>query len=94
MSESTELQTSVDRLTATIDKLRDELVRKDVYDANERARDAALATLRDDNIDLKVRIEKAEERRAADRRLAIFSVLVPLALIVLQVYVAARTGGA
>lgn len=37
MSESTDLQRALESLTLTIEKLRDELVRKDVYEADSKA---------------------------------------------------------
>lgn len=53
MSESTDLQRAVESLTQTIEKLRDELVRKDVYQTNERARDQQMADTREDLRDAK-----------------------------------------
>lgn len=99
MSESTELQRSIDALNATINDLRKELVRKDVYESDQRGIENRFATVAD-NIrgvqagvtGLDQSIEKMEERRAADRRLLLTSFALPLLLIILQLYLASQTG--
>jgi hypothetical protein len=101
VSESTELQRAVEALTASIGELRAELVRKDVYQSDQRNVEGHFVTVED-----KIRgvqagvagnaatIERIEERRAADRRLLLTSFALPLILIILNLYLAAQTGRA
>lgn len=81
MSESTELQRAVENLTASIQQLRTELVRKDVYQSNERARDIEIRGVIDDLRDIKdtiakdrrdvfMEIEKDRQIRAAEKKAA------------------------
>lgn len=93
MSETTELQRAVESLTKTIESLRAELVRKDVYAADQRSRDIQITSIRDDVATIKATAEKLEERRAADRRLIIASFVAPLLLLLLNVYIASQSGG-
>lgn len=75
---ASELYRAVERLASTIDQLRNELVRKDVYESNERARDREFVDLRsdvenldravkDDRRDLDKKIDVNEARRLTDR---------------------------
>lgn len=93
MSESTELQRAVEALTRTIEQLRDELVRKDVYAVDQRLMSAKVENVDDDVKELKATVAKAEERRAADRRLLLTAFVLPVVLIIIQLYLAAQTGG-
>jgi CHASE3 domain sensor protein len=103
VSESTELQRSIEALTRMIDQLRTELVRKDVYVADQLARDAVQSNIVDDVRDLRKDFaddkadrkrdkERTEAQRAADRRLIITALVAPLLLILIQLYIAAQTG--
>lgn len=94
MSETTELQRAVESLTRSIEQLRAELVRKDVYESDQRGVADKLRALEVGVGSLDVTIDKLEERRAADRRLVMSSFVLPLVLIVIQLYIAAQTGGA
>ena len=93
MSESSDLQRAVENLTGTIEKLRDELVRKDVYAVDQRLMSAKVENVSDDVKELKATVSKAEDRRAADRRLLLTSFALPIVLIVIQLYLASQTGG-
>lgn len=93
MTSESELQRAVDRLTLTIDQLRQELVRKDVYDADKQATGARIGTVERDVEDLDAKVDKAEERRAADRRLILTALVLPVLVFVIQLYVAAQIGG-
>lgn len=68
----------------------DQLVRRDVYDAREAARDRDIEALRREAADAEREREKAEERRAADRRLIFTSLLAPLLMLALMIYLASR----
>jgi len=93
VSESLDLQHAVESLTQAVKELRAELVRKDVYEANERTRDQEVAGLRDDVVDLRTNVDKANERRAADRRLYLQGLVFPAAILLLQLYLAFQVGG-
>lgn len=93
MSEETGLRDAVRDLRGSIDQLRSELVRKDVYDSDQRGITQRLDGLRDDVLDLERKFDKAEERRAADRRLILTAVVVPLLLFIVQLYITAQLGG-
>ena len=94
MSESTELKDAVQQLTSTIEKLRDELVRKDVYAVDQRLMGAQIDAVDTAQKELRVRFDKAEERADANRRLFLASLALPIVLIIIQLYLAAQTGGA
>lgn len=92
MSESTELQRSVENLTQAIGELRKELVRKDVYESDQRGVAASIKALEVGIGVVGATVEKIEERRAADRRLLLTAFILPLALMLLQIYIAAQVG--
>lgn len=93
MSDETGLRDAVRDLRGSIDQLRSELVRKDVYDSDQRNIAHRLDGLRDDVLDLEREFDKADERRAADRRLILTAVVVPLLLFIVQLYITAQLGG-
>ncbi|SDC46787.1 hypothetical protein [Nocardioides lianchengensis] len=93
MTESSELRDAVTELKGSIDRLRDELVRKDVYAVDQKLLTKQIDDVDADVKELEGRIEKADERRAADRRLLITAFVLPLVLLVIQLYLAAQTGG-
>jgi hypothetical protein len=90
MSESSELQSAVESLTRSIDQLRSELVRKDVYESDQRGLDRRLIGIEAGVTTLGATVEKIEERRAADRRLVLTSFGLPLLLILIQLYLASQ----
>lgn len=89
----TELHRVIVDLKSSIDNLRIELVRKDVYESNERARDREVLDLREDVKELKVNLKATEDKRAADRRLVMTSFVAPFLLALVMLYVAAQFGG-
>lgn len=93
MSESTELKDAVQDLMRSIDGLRQELVRKDVYAADKLLVSNQFANTDRAVAELARDVEKAEEKRQADRRLLLGSLILPVILILFQVYLAAQTGG-
>lgn len=92
MTETADLKEAVDRLVGEIRLLREELVRKDVYDADERGRIQRMKNLEDDVHEIRVALDKAEERRTADRRLLVTAFALPLVLLVIQLYLTAQIG--
>lgn len=88
-----DLRASVDKLDATIERLREDLVRKDVYAVDQRLVSARIDNVADDVRDLAKQIERAEDKRAADRRLVVASLLLPIVVVVVNLYLAARIGG-
>jgi outer membrane murein-binding lipoprotein Lpp len=94
VSESTDLQSAVENLTRTIEQLRNDLVRKDVYAADKLLFANQIAVVSKDVSDLDRKVDKAETQRAADRRLLLTAFVLPVILIIIQLYLAAQTGGA
>lgn len=86
MSESTELREAVQELKQSIDSLRSELVRKDVYASDQRDTDRRFSSIDKDIVDLEKKVDKHAEDRSADRRLIIGAFLALVAQIVFQVY--------
>lgn len=87
------LRTTLDKLDATIDRLRDEFVHKDVYLSDGRRIDDKLRGIEAGILTVSNTVEKIEERRAADRRLQLTTFVAPLILIVIQIYLTSRIGG-
>ena len=97
MSESSELQRAVEALTKSIGDLRNELVRKDVYESDQRARDREVAEVMNDVRDLKQgftdekkdhndeRKERGRERRA-DLRILYGAVAASIATLLASLY--------
>jgi hypothetical protein len=92
MSESTELQRAVENLTRSIHELRQELVRKDVYESDQRGVADKIRALEAGIGVVGTTVDKIEERRAADRRLLLSAFVLPLVLMLLQIYIAAQVG--
>lgn len=99
-----ELQRAVDRLTSVIEQLRVELVRKDVYESDQRSIEARMTNIaqtadtRSRGIDEDLRslakqVQTAEDRRAADRRLLLTAIVIPMLLFIVQLYIAASLPG-
>ena len=68
----------------------DQLVRRDVYDAREAARDRDMAGLRREFEDAEREREKEVERRSADRRLIFTALIAPVIILALTLYIASR----
>lgn len=86
-SELWRLITSVrDDLTVRLDQL----VRRDVYDARETARDAAMQDIRKDLDAIAEQREKEVEKRSADRRLIFTALVAPVLILALMIYLASR----
>lgn len=94
MSESTELQRTIETLTRAVDGLREELVRKDVYAVDQQMMSHQINAVAREVVDLKGDVVRAEDRRAADRRLLLTSFALPIIILILNLYLAAQTGGA
>ncbi|KQP83735.1 hypothetical protein [Aeromicrobium sp. Leaf291] len=86
----TDLASAVAELKASIDSLRAELVRRDVYESDQRGIAARIDTVGKDVGDLEKRVEKNEDDRKADRRLLIAAFVAPLLLYVLNLYTASQ----
>lgn len=96
MTESVDLRHAIDTLTDVVKGLREDirgLVRQDVYDSDERLRTLAIKTVADDVADLKEELKRSNDRRAADRRLIVSAFIAPFVLLVIQLVIAAQTGG-
>lgn len=68
----------------------DQLVRRDVYDAREAARDRDMANLRREHEESEREREKEAERRASDRRLIFTALIAPVIILALTLYIASR----
>ena len=89
-----ELVTAVDQLRKSVDQLRDELVRKDVFDqvlTNIRER---FRNTEDDVKGINRRLDQTDQDRKADRRLLIAAFVGPFVMLLIGVYIAAQVGGA
>lgn len=82
----TDLASAVAELKASIDSLRAELVRRDVYESDQRGMTARVDSVAEDVREVKRVQEKQEDDRKADRRLLIAAFVSPLLLLVIQLY--------
>jgi hypothetical protein len=89
--EGHDLQRSIDTLTREIRSLRDDLVRKDVYLADEGRRDTELKNIKEDVATLfeKRREDKQEDR--ANRRLLVAAFLSSICTVIINLY--SQAGG-
>lgn len=94
MSESADLQRAVENLTHSIEQLRNDLVRKDVYAADKLLFANQVAVVSKEVTDLEKKVDHAADQRAADRRLLLTAFVLPVVLLIIQLYLAAQTGGA
>ena len=85
-----DLRKAVDRLSLTVDGLRLELVRKDVYESDKAAMLARILDAKDDIKEIKDGLSKAQNERNADRRLLIAAFVSTLLLLVVQLYLASQ----
>jgi len=95
-----DLVNAVDQLRKTIEQLRDELVRKDVFDQVLRNISDRFKAVEKDISDIeggveKVngRIDRGEQDRKADRRLLIAAFIGPFVMLLIGVYIYAQVGG-
>lgn len=70
-----------------------ERLRTETYDAKEAGILARVAEVEKDNIALEAKVDKNEERRAADRRLILTSLVLPIVIGLFMLYVQTQIGG-
>jgi hypothetical protein len=87
---NSELWRLITDVRADLTNRLDQLVRRDVYDAREAARDAAMQDLRKDLDTVTEQREKEVEKRAADRRLIFTALVAPVLILALMIYLASR----
>jgi hypothetical protein len=75
-----------------IAEVRQDMVRKDVYAAEQKGMLARVAEVEKDNMALEAKIEKIEDRRAADRRLILTSLILPIIVALVLLYVTSQIG--
>lgn len=68
----------------------DQLVRRDVYDARETARDRAMETMQRDIQEIEDDREKEADRHAADRRLIFTALIAPAIMLAVMIYLASQ----
>lgn len=81
-----ELRRSIDTLKVTMDQLIAQLVRRDVYDSDQRGITAQIKVVSDDIDRVEKRQDKIEENAAANKRLIIAAFVSPIVLLVVQLY--------
>lgn len=92
MTESADLRESMRDLKQSIDQLRSELVRRDVYESDQRGVAARITAVEKDVVEVEVKVDKSEERRAADRRLILTSLVLPIVVALVLLYVTSQVG--
>ncbi len=75
-----------------LEKQQDQFVRADVYRAEKDGMIARIAEVEKDSIALEAKVDKNEERRAADRRLILTSLVLPILIGILMLYVQTQVG--
>lgn len=96
MSDEAELARAMHELRATVETLRlsvDALVRRDVYDSDQRGVAARIDDVVKDVADIEKRMDKNEDNRNADRRLLIAAFVSPLLLLIAQLYLNSQGAG-
>ena len=68
----------------------DQLVRRDVYDAREAARDRDMEAVKRDIQEIEDERDRDTDRRAADRRLIFTALIAPVLMLLLTVYMASQ----
>lgn len=76
-----------------ITAIRIDMVRRDVYQAEQALLTARIAEVEKDTLALEVKVDKSEERRAADRRLILTSLVLPIIVAIVLLYVQSQIGG-
>lgn len=84
--------TQEDQNARDISDIKRDMVRKDVYEAEKAGFARDIAEGQKDNIALEARFDKAEERRAADRRLIIASFVLPIISALVILYITSQIG--
>lgn len=84
-------QTARDGIARLENEVRDRL-RTETYKAEQRGMIARIAEVEKDNIALEAKVDKGEERRAADRRLILTSLVLPILIGLIMLYVQTQVG--
>jgi hypothetical protein len=90
---SQQLVNTIDQLRKSLDQLRDELVRKDVFLEVQNNIAARFKALEDDLHGLERRIDRTDQDNKATRRLYLAVFIGPAVMIVLAAYIYAQVGG-
>ncbi len=86
MADDHSLAAAVAELRTSIEGLRNDLVRRDVYDSDQRGVSGRFKNIEDDVKAINQRMDKSDDNRTADRRLLIAAFVSPLLLLVAQLY--------
>ena len=87
---NSELWRLITDMRADIGQRLDQLVRRDVYDARETARDRAMEALAKDVKEIEDDREKEADRRASDRRLIFTALIAPVIMLAVTIYLASQ----
>lgn len=90
---NTQLTKALDDLTKSVNQLRDELVRKDVFFEVQRNIDTRFKNLETDIADIRGDLRSASEDRKADRRLLIATFIGPFVMLLIGIYIATQVVG-
>jgi hypothetical protein len=88
-----DLVSAVDQLRRSVDQLRDELVRKDVFDQVLRNITDRFKNIEGDLEDIVRRADSAENNRAKDKWLILTGLVFPAIVGLILLYVATQIGG-
>lgn len=87
---NSELWRLITDVRADLGQKLDQLVRRDVYDARETARDRAMEALAKDVAEIEKEREKEADRRAADRRLIFTALIAPVIMLGIMIWLASQ----
>lgn len=87
---NSELWRLITDVRADLGQRLDQLVRRDVYDARETARDRSMEALQRDIREIEEVREKEADRRAADRRLIFTALIAPIIMLAVMIYLASQ----
>ncbi|MFE8944487.1 hypothetical protein [Streptomyces sp. NPDC007856] len=87
---NSELWRLITDVRADLSQRLDQLVRRDVYDARESARDRAMEAMQRDIQEIEDDREKEADRRAGDRRLIFTALIAPVIMLVVMIYLASQ----
>lgn len=73
--------------------IRQNMVRNDVYKAEQAGVVKDVTENAKDILALEVKVDKAEERRAADRRLILTALVLPIVTALIILYITSQIGG-
>lgn len=79
-------------LRSSISGIRRDMVRRDVYEAEQKGVIARVGETEKDIVSLESKIDKSDERRAADRRLIMTSLVLPIIVALIILYVNSQVG--